>query len=216
MEIIMDWFINWWEGLGILGQIFATAAIPATVVMVLQTLLLLFGIGMNAGDHGEGFDGADHADVDHDGCDLDHDHGFDHHFDGLRLFTVRGIVAMLAVGGWIGVAACDAGAAPFVSGLCAILSGLAALFVAAYIIKISLKLQDDGNFNMKNAIAHTATVYIPIPANRVGSGKVTMNLQERFVELDALTDHNERIPTGAMVQVVSVTDKNEVIVRPMK
>jgi Zn-dependent M16 (insulinase) family peptidase len=63
---------------------------------------------------------------------------------------------------------------------------------------------------------HTATVYIPIPPARGGTGKVTMNLQERFVELDAITDYGEKLTTGTMVQVISVTDKNEVIVRPMK
>ena len=149
-----------------------------------------------------------------DGLAMAHDGA--HHMDGLRLFTVRGIVAMFAIGGWTGVALCDAGVGPLISGGLAMVAGLAALFLAAYVIKLSLKLQDDGNFNIKNAVAHTATVYIPIPPSRGGTGKITMNLQERFVELDAMTDHGEKLPTGSMVQVVSVTDKNEVIVRPMK
>lgn len=211
----MEWFSTWWNSLGTLGQIFATAAIPATVVMVLQTVLLLIGF---AGHDGE----CDH-DLSHDSVDLSHEadadhdvHDGAHHMDGLRLFTVRGIVAMLAIGGWTGVALCDAGVGSVLSSVIAIIAGLAALFLAAYVIKLSLKLQDDGNFNIKNAVAHTATVYIPIPPSREGTGKITMNLQERFVELDAMTDHGEKLPTGAMVQVVSVTDKNEVIVRPMK
>ncbi len=213
----MEWFNTWWEGLGTLGQIFATAAIPATVIMVLQTVLMLFGMGAHAIDHGEsGFDTEDATPIDDGDLNDVAEHDSSHHFDGVRLFTVRGIVAMLAVGGWIGVALCDAGAGSLISALCALAGGLAALFAAAYIIKLSLKLQDDGNFNIKNAVAHTATVYIPIPAGRCGTGKVTMNLQERFVELDAMTDHTERLPTGSMVQVISVTDKNEVIVRPMK
>ena len=211
----MEWFSTWWNSLGTLGQIFATAAIPATVVMLLQTVLLLLGF---AGHDGECDHDLSHdtADVSHE-ADVDHDvHDGAHHADGLRLFTVRGIVAMLAIGGWTGVALCDAGVGSILSSAIAIIAGLAALFLAAYVIKLSLKLQDDGNFNIKNAVAHTATVYIPIPPSREGTGKITMNLQERFVELDAMTDHSEKLPTGAMVQVVSVTDKNEVIVRPMK
>lgn len=205
----MEWFINWWEGLSLLGQIFATAAIPATVIMALQTILLLFGLG---GDNADGSDADVDADIDGDGnFDLD-----DGDVSSLRLFSIRGIVAMLAIGGWIGVALCDLGAGAVLSTIGAVIGGLGALVSAAYIIKLSLKLQDDGNFNVKNAITHTATVYIPIPPSRSGSGKVTMNLQERFVELDAVTDHSEKLPTGAMVQVISVTDKNEVIVRLMK
>ena len=208
----MELFSSWWSSLGTLGQIFATAAIPATVIMLLQTVLLLVGFAGHDTecDHEMGectTDLSDETDEVHDGA---------HHMDGLRLFTVRGIVAMFAIGGWTGVALCDAGFGPLISGGLAMVAGLAALFLAAYVIKLSLKLQDDGNFNIKNAVAHTATVYIPIPPSRGGTGKITMNLQERFVELDAMTDHGEKLPTGAMVQVVSVTDKNEVIVRPMK
>ncbi len=214
----MEWFSAWWSSLGTLGQIFATAAIPATVVMVLQTVLLLVGFAGHDGECDHEFShGSPELSHEADGTDGDHDvHDGAHHVDGLRLFTVRGIVAMLAIGGWTGVALCDAGVGSIMSSVIAIIAGLAALFLAAYVIKISLKLQDDGNFNIKNAVTHTATVYIPIPPSRNGTGKITMNLQERFVELDAMTDHGEKLPTGAMVQVVSVTDKNEVIVRPMK
>lgn len=210
----MTWFVDLWHNIGLLGQIFMTVAVPATVVMFLQTILLLLGFsfGTEADAEGGDFDG----DVDSDG-DGDIDGDLDaHDIAGLRLFTVRGIVAMFAVGGWVGVALCDVGVNAGLAILFACISGLLALFIAAYVIKLSLKLQDNGNFNLKNAVAHTATVYIPIPPERGGTGKVTMNLQERFVELDALTDSKEKLPTGTMVQVVSVTDKNEVIVRPMK
>ena len=211
----MELFSNWWNDLSTLGQLFATAAIPATVVMFLQTVLLLLGIGGHfdadsAEDinvdipHGAGDHDADYADLD-DPAD---------HFEGVRLFTVRGIGAMLAVGGWLGVAMCDLGVHSVIAVAVALAGGLGALFAAAYIIKATLRLQEDGNLSAKNALAHTATVYIPIPPSREGVGKVTMNLQERFVELDALTDSDVKIPTGATVQVIAVTDKNEVIVRP--
>lgn len=211
----MEWFITWWEGLGLLGQIFATAAIPATAVMLLQTVLLLFGL-IGADGDSDGF-GGDSVGDDADGGPAEISDDADlTDFDGLRLFTVRGIVAMISIGGWVGATICDLGAHSTVAIIGAIIAGLGALFLSAYIIKVSLKLQDNGNFNLQNAVAHTATVYIPIPPSRGGTGKVTMNLQERFVELDALTDHGEKLMTGTMVQVVSVTDKNEVIVRPMK
>lgn len=210
----MTWFVDLWHNIGLLGQIFMTAAVPATVVMFLQTVLLLLGFSFGTEADAEGGDFA--GDVDSDG-DGDIDGGLDaHDMAGLRLFTVRGIVAMFAVGGWVGVALCDVGIHAGLTILFASISGLLALFIAAYVIKLSLKLQDNGNFNLKNAVTHTATVYIPIPPERGGTGKVTMNLQERFVELDALTDSKEKLPTGTMVQVVAVTDKNEVIVRPIR
>ena len=64
------WFTNWWEGLTLLQQCFAVVAIPATVILLLQTVLLLFGMGGHDADHGE-------VDTDHD-FDHDMDHELDH------------------------------------------------------------------------------------------------------------------------------------------
>ena len=71
----MTWFTTWWAGLTLLQQSFAAVAIPATVLLLLQTVLLLFGLGGHDADHGE----CDH-DFDHD-LDHDLDHDFDHDFD---------------------------------------------------------------------------------------------------------------------------------------
>lgn len=228
----MAWFTSWWEALSLLQQCFAVVAIPATLILLIQTMMLLIGIGghdadadhdMGAPDHdfhggGDMHDGDFHDGDLHDGHDFHdgHDvHDGAQHAAGLRLFTLRGIVALFAVGGWLGVAMCDLGLPNSLSILIAAVGGLIALIVAALAIKYALRLQESGNLSPKNAVAHTATVYIPIPANRTGSGKVTMNLQERFVELDAITDCDTPIPTGTMVQVVRVTDKNELIVRTL-
>lgn len=224
------WFTNWWEGLTLLQQCFAVIAIPATVILLLQTVLLLFGLGGHDADHGEvdadhDFDHDTDHDFDHDvDHDFDHDHDLDHDHDahdgahhaaGIRLFTLRGIVALFAVGGWLGVAMCDLGLSPALAGLIAAAGGFAALVIAALVIKYALRLQENGNIAAKNAVAHTATVYIPIPAARSGCGKVTMNLQERFVEMDALTDCDRTLKTGETVQVVGVTDEDKLVVRPL-
>lgn len=216
------WFTNWWEGLTLLQQCFAVVAIPATVILLLQTVLLLFGLGGHDADHGEvdtdhDFDHDTDHDFDHDADhDFDHDaHDGAHHAAGIRLFTLRGIVALFAVGGWLGVAMCDLGLSPALAGLIAAAGGFAALVIAALVIKYALRLQENGNIAAKNAVAHTATVYIPIPAARSGCGKVTMNLQERFVEMEALTDCDRTLKTGETVQVVGVTDEDKLVVRPL-
>lgn len=222
----MSFMEAWWNTLSALQQGLALLAIPATVILLLQTILLLFGIGGHDADHGE-TDVADDLDADDDAdgaADTDADadteadipaHHGAHHAAGIRLFTLRGIVALFAVGGWLGIAMCDLGLSPALSIVIALLGGVLALFSVALIIRLALSLQENGTIRAKNAIAHTATVYIPIPPCRTGSGKVIMTLQERFVELDALTDATETIPTDTQVQVLSVTDKNELIVRPL-
>lgn len=202
----MTWFTNWFGGLSTFQQALACAAVPATVILLIQTVLLLFGVGGHAADHGE-------FDHDHD-HDFDHSHDGAHHSYGVRLFTVRGLVALFAVGGWLGIAAVDLGASELTSGLIAAVSGILALLLVAYIIKIFLGFQESGNLDAHNAVAQTAKVYLTIPARRGGTGKVMLTLQERLVEMDAVTDFGKDIKTDSMVQVVSATD-NILVVCPL-
>lgn len=206
----MTWFTNWFEGLSTFQQALACAAVPATVIMLIQTVLLLFGIGGHAADHGE-FD-HDH-DFDHDN-DHDFDHDGAHHSYGVRLFTIRGLVALFAVGGWLGIAAVDLGASELTSGIIAAVSGILALLLVAYIIKVFLGFQESGNLDAHNAVTQTARVYLTIPARRSGTGKVMLTVQERLVEMDAVTDFEKDIKTDSMVQVVSATD-NYLVVCPL-
>ena len=37
---------EWWESLGEVGRVFACVAIPSTVILFLQTILMLIGIGL--------------------------------------------------------------------------------------------------------------------------------------------------------------------------
>ncbi|MDR0490782.1 MAG: NfeD-like protein, partial [Oscillospiraceae bacterium] len=64
----MAWFSEWWRQIGLVGQIMACAAIPMTIVMFLQAILALIGIGLG----GESDVGADSGEVDFD-ADIDTD-----------------------------------------------------------------------------------------------------------------------------------------------
>lgn len=210
----------WWAALTGLQQIFAVAAIPATVILILQTVLTLLGMsGGSDVDAGE-------ADVDLDGdgsCDVDHTFGEDTtaaddigDADGLRLLTVRSIIAFFAVGGWFGVVLVDVG----VSEVLAIIGALVAGFVAALLIALFFKwvskLQANGNLNVKNAIGKQATVYLTIPASGTSTGKITMELQDRYVELEAKTKQAQPIITGSTVRVIDVIDGGTLLVEEFK
>ncbi len=115
-------------------------AIPSSVILILQTILLLFGIG--AGEDadldsdtsglGDSADIPDDADVDAD-ADGDADGGMQD--SGLRLFTVRGMVAFFAVGSWSGITALSMGAHPLLAIFISIVMGSLALLFVAYFIK---------------------------------------------------------------------------------
>ena len=51
--------LAWWNSLTILEQVFACIAIAATVVLIIQSILLLFGIGFGGGEADAGGDPCD-------------------------------------------------------------------------------------------------------------------------------------------------------------
>ncbi|GHV04727.1 hypothetical protein FACS1894217_00470 [Clostridia bacterium] len=198
----MEWITNWWNELGALGRILACAAIPGTILMAIQTVLLLIG-----GDLGPDADG--NADIGDDPSDLAQSS------DGLQVFTVRGVIALLAIGGWTGLAVWGSTRSEVPTIISAVLAGTAALVLAAFIVKWSLKLQETGNVNPRNAIAQLATVYIPVRPNRESTGRVTLTLQGRFVEMDAVTDDGGTLKTGETVQVVGLQGSSTLVVKGM-
>lgn len=191
---------NWWESLTALQHIFAFIGIPATLVLVVQTVLLFFGIG-------DGDVDVD-ADIDVDGIDIGEAGGD----GGLALFSVRGIVAMLCIAGWSGIVFVDFGFSNTLSVVLAAVCGIAALFGMAYLLRGVSKLQSSGNIQLGSAIGKVGEVYIPIPAAGEGKGKISITVQDRFIELDAISNGDSPIKTGDSVRVVSINEAGLAVV----
>ena len=189
----------WLESLPTLQLIFAFIAIPATLVLIVQTVLLLIGMGDTDAD----------ADFDPDGIDIGEAAEGD---GGLALFSVRGIVAMLCIAGWSGVVFVDFGLPDILSVLLASICGIAALFGMAYLMKAVMKLQSNGNIQLGSAIGKIGEVYIPIPPKGEGRGKITVNVQERLIEIDAISASEAALKTGDTVRVVATDESGLVVV----
>lgn len=209
----------WWEGLSVLQQSMFVVAVTATLILFIFVLLMLFGI------HGDSFDGGvDSTDFDMGGHDVDAGiHGdtdmFNHEplsaLSGLKLFTLRGVLAFLAVGGWV-TFILDPYMNGYLAGLFGILAGLAAAFLLAYTFRQIFRLESEGNLKYDNAIGKPASVYIKIPAKRLGKGKITMTVQERFVEVDAITDEETPILFQEPVEVIGLENESTLIVKRSK
>ncbi len=193
--------IEWWNSLEISRQIFALIALPSTLILLLQTLLMLIGIG----------DGADDADLDLDGA-ADGDVEID---AGLAIFSVRGILSMLTIMGWVGFALLATDLPEWVSVLIALVSGVLTLIGMAYLMRAVMRLQSSGNINIENCIGKVAQVYIPIPPLSTGAGKVNLTVQESYREFSAITTSAETLKTGAFVRVVAVSEGGVLLVEPV-
>ena len=191
--------INWWNELDLIQQIFALIALPSTVLIIIQTVLLLIGIG-----------GESDTDVDVDDVD-----GIDLPDDGLAIFSIRGILSMLCITGWVAVALLETSLPAGVSIGIAIACGVATLIGMAYLMRAVNRLQSSGNIDVGNCIGKIAEVYIPIPAAGSGSGKVNLTVQEKFSEFTAITTAVEQLKTGSYVRVVAVNEAGVLVVEPI-
>ena len=219
--------LAWWDSLSLISQIFACIAIPTTLVLAIQTVLMLIGLdGDGAGD----IDGDGDLVLDHDigdpdaGADIDMADGIfgedvpmgdpdPSGLDGLRIFSVRGIIAFLVVFGWVGLVMDSAGAQLWLSLPVSAVCGIATMVLIALLLRAVMGLRNNGNINNRNAIGTAGRVYLTVPASRSGEGKVNVLLQGSYVERDAVTDEETPLPTGSEVVVVGVSGQTTLVVK---
>jgi membrane protein implicated in regulation of membrane protease activity len=186
-----------WSEVGILEQIFWVIAIPATVVFIALLGMTIFG-----------------GDV----SDSDVDTNIDAHIaDGdsipFQFLSLKNIVAFFAVFGWSGIGFINAGMASWLVIILAVICGLLMMLAMAALFYFMSKLAENGTLNMKNAIGKLGEVYLVIPANRGGMGKVQLNVQGSLRTLDALTDEDSTIPTNSIIEVLDVIDEQILLVK---
>lgn len=204
---------EWWASLTLLQQISACIALPATLLLVLQTVLLLFGFGDSDSD-------TDLPDEAPDGNLADgvfgegevHEYPNDVSDTGLQLFTVRGITAFFAVFGWCAVALGDS-MAPAASLSISVIAGLVMMLLVALAMWWFSKLQSDGTADIRNALGASGRVYIRIPSSRSGTGKVNITLQGSYSEISAVTDEENDILFGEEITVVGISGDDTLVVK---
>jgi hypothetical protein len=202
---------NWWSELGILKQIFYTVAVPATLILFIQSALAIIGLGDFDGDvsGGNGLGGEGLGDSEgFDSSSMDSDQSFDGDF---RFFTIRGIVAFFSVFGWTGAVLAN-GLHPAISIVFAFLAGSLAMVGIGYLFYAMTRLQSSGNIRYENCIGKSGEVYLTIPPNKQGKGKVTLTVQERLIEVSAITVTNQPIKSGEQVKVTEMLPDHTAVV----
>lgn len=225
--------IAWWDSLDTVMKVLYCMAIPATLVLVIQTVLSLLGgfeggagvefsdtSGLGDGgldfdtDFNGGSDIGELADADLSGADhagLDGSNPAD--FSIASMFSLQGIVTFLTVMGWTAIASISAGGNPLLSIIAGCGLGVLTMYLVARLMFASRKLTESGTVDLRNAIGESGTVYIPVPADGQGEGKITLYLQGRYVEAGCLSFEEEMLPTGAAVRVTDVRNNLLVVER---
>lgn len=186
-------------------------AVLGGTLLLCQFLLTLLGIG-------DGHD-VDHGDVGGHDADAGHDvdHGGDPGHEAMALFvsmlSFRTLMAALTFFGIVGIIGCRQEWDPVFTFGSALFAGALALFLVAWLMKGLYSLKSDGTVRIERSVGTPATVYLSIPANKAGVGKIQVPVQGRTMEYLAVTA-GEALPTGSKVVVVSVVSSDTVEVAP--
>lgn len=202
--------------LSTLEQVFAVMAVVASLLFVIQLIMMLIG------GHG---DVDAHADIDVAGLDAD----VDMHVDGLhadagadavhadsdvafQVVSVQGTVAFFMMLGWVGLAVSRSGglAAAWSIGI-GVVAGLLANLAFAKVFQAFKRMQSSGTMDLKNAVGEEGEVYLTIKTGE--PGKVRVAVQEHLKVFDAVSDDGSEIPTGTRVIVVRVVKGNTMVVK---
>jgi len=173
-----------------LVKVYVTCAIVGGTVILGQTGLSIFGIG-----------GGDDVDPDISVDDVD---GLD---GGLNVISVRALSGFLTFFGLVGWTGTEAHFHPAAVGGMALAAGMAVMFFIAWTMRFFQRLQSSGNLEPEQIVGTTARVYLRIPANRSGKGKITVSIQGRSNEFEAVTK-GDGLASGMECRIVRMITKD--------
>ena len=186
---------NWWESLESFERLFWYFALPFSSFFLIEMTLSVFGISFS------------------DDCDFSDCSG-DPSEDGMNsvyFLTFRNFLIMFAIFGWAGISFYNFGLGKIATLALALLSGLLSILIMGSIFYFMFKLDENGNRNLNTIVGKTGQVYIPIPANRQGKGKIQIVFHGGLKEVEAITDE-KKLNTGERVKVVKKLSETTLLV----
>jgi len=173
--------------LGELGSspLYLGSAVLGGAILTLQSVLLLFGGGHSDGEVAHGGDAS----------------------DGFGFLSIRTVASFLTFFGLMGLYGASSGWGVGATAAAATLAGLAMMLFVAWLFSLQRNLAQEGTVDPSRAIGLPAKVYLRVPGQRSGQGKVTVAIQGRTVEFAAVTAGAE-LPTGCDARIVRQIDEN--------
>lgn len=207
----------WFESLDLLERIYLLLGGIGGGLFAVRFAMTLIGFGGDEGadaDHGAGADhgaDADHGAGDGDADQADQDSHDAHEMLSFKLLSFQGLTAFSMMFGIIGLAVSRGGFGSVTSLAAATAAGAAIVWVADKLFRFLGGLQESGTLDLRRAIKEEGTIYLTIPTE--GVGKVRLTVDGRLRVLDAVSEDQSEIPTDSRVEVVSVVNKNVMVVK---
>lgn len=194
----------WWSSLTVIMKVLWVVTLAASLIFLVQSIMTFVGLG---GD----------VDLDAGGMDAGMD-GSDGSFDAdpsMNLYTFRNLVNFLLGFGWSAILLQDRVTSVPLLLVISILIGVALVVAVMYLFKGLWSMQHSGNINVfESAVGCQGKVYLTIPGERAGEGKVQISINSAVREYDAVTD-GETIKTGTDIKVVEVLNATTLVVEEL-
>ncbi len=196
---------TWWASLSVAMKILWGVTLTASLIFVIQSILTF--IGADAGDGG---------------IDTDVDTGFDTEAadaaveGGTNLYTFRNFVNFILGFGWSAILLQEKITSIPLLIVVSVIIGAALVALVMYLFKWLSSMQQSGNINLfKAAVGCGGSVYLTIPGQRKGEGKVQLSINNSVREYNAVTD-GDTLKTGTQIRVVEVLSPETVLVEPLE
>ncbi|MCA9297684.1 MAG: NfeD family protein [Phycisphaerales bacterium] len=174
---------------------FTVPAIVATIYFCLRMGLMFMGAG--------GFDADADVDIDAD-LDIDTADG-DASTEAFTFFSLQAIAAFLMGFGWGGFASMLSFDGRFMTSLVVGMAvGVFNWFLMGWLTRYLLHLQSSGNISISDAVGQEGKVYLSVPAEGKGLGRVTVVIGSTQRTYDARTE-GDAISSGTRVVVKGIT-----------
>lgn len=187
--------ITWWTSLSTAMQVLWAITLSASLIFVIQTVMTFLGLG----DHDADFD----LDTSDGSFDAD---------PSMNLLTFRNLVNFCMGFGWTAVLMHEKIQSNALLIIVSVIVGILLVTVVMWIFKWLSGMQQTGNIDVhKSAVGCEGKVYLTIPGERKGEGKVQITINNAVREYDAVTD-GETIPTGKAIKVTEVINDYTLLV----
>lgn len=195
---------TWWASLNVIMKVLWGVTLAASLIFLIQTILTFIGADAD-------------GDFDMDaGADLDISDPSDIGHSGMNLYTFRNLINFLLGFGWTVILLQDSIKSTGLLLLVALAVGVALVALVMYLFKWLSGMQQSGNIDVyKSAVGCHGKVYLTIPAERTGEGKVQITINNAVREYNALTD-GDAIKTSTPVKVVEVLSPSVLLVEELK
>ena len=198
--------ITWWASLSTVMKILWGITLAASLIFLIQTVMTFIGADMG-GDMD--FDASVDTDIDMSGADAEIG------TSGMNLYTFRNLINFLLGFGWTAILLKDSISSAAVLMVISVLVGVSLVAIVMYMFKWLSGMQQSGNIDVyKTAVGCEGKVYLTIPGERAGEGKVQITINNSVREYNALTD-SDTLKTGTSIKVTEVLNSETLLVEEL-